>query len=188
MNAAGKADAGGPDAGVDLLAPVTGAVGPSPSGPGHYAVGGPAVAASYVAGTAALLRAYRPELSQEEVRRRLIATAEPASPAAAGTAKPDLAPADGGSGLAPAEGGPVLAPAEGGSGLAPAEGLPLATGAPGIADAYAALTAVSMPPPRPATAGRRRSCCPPRSLATRPAGSPASWPRLPRSLPRQPSR
>jgi membrane-anchored mycosin MYCP len=48
-----------------------------PSGPGHYTVGGPAVAAAYVAGAAALVRAYHPKLTQAEVRRRLELTAEP---------------------------------------------------------------------------------------------------------------
>jgi hypothetical protein len=65
------------EAGVDLLAPAAGAVSIGPSGPGHYTVGGPAVAAAYVAGAAALVRAYHPKLTQAEVRRRLELTAEP---------------------------------------------------------------------------------------------------------------
>jgi type VII secretion-associated serine protease mycosin len=65
-----------PEAGVDLLAPGAGAVSVGPSGPGHYSVSGPAVAAAYVAGAAVLVRAYHPELKQAEVRRRLELTAE----------------------------------------------------------------------------------------------------------------
>ncbi|MEO3816718.1 S8 family serine peptidase [Plantactinospora sp. B24E8] len=64
------------EAGVDLLAPAEGAVSVAPRGTGHFAVGGPAVAAAYVAGAAALVRAYHPRLSEAEVRRRLELTAE----------------------------------------------------------------------------------------------------------------
>ena len=66
----------GPAAGLDLLAPGAGAVSIGPTGRGHYTVSGPAVAAAHVAGAAALLRAYRPELDQAQVRRRLELTAE----------------------------------------------------------------------------------------------------------------
>ncbi|MGW0436571.1 S8 family serine peptidase [Micromonospora sp. NPDC003197] len=65
-----------PEAGVDLLAPAAGAVSVAPQGNGHYAVSGPAVSAAYAAGSAALVRAYYPTLSQAEVRRRLELTAE----------------------------------------------------------------------------------------------------------------
>ncbi|GAA2188223.1 S8 family serine peptidase [Micromonospora lupini] len=68
--------------GLDLLAPATGAYSIGPVGRGHYAVGGAAVAAAEVAGAAALLRAYRPELDQQQVRRLLIQAAEPAGAAA----------------------------------------------------------------------------------------------------------
>ncbi|WP_432049790.1 S8 family serine peptidase [Verrucosispora sp. NA02020] len=68
-----------PSASVDLVAPATGAVSVAPAGPGHYRVGGPAVAAAYVAGAAALVRSYRPELTQAQVRDRLRLTAEPPS-------------------------------------------------------------------------------------------------------------
>ncbi|MCM4084249.1 S8 family serine peptidase [Paractinoplanes hotanensis] len=64
------------EAGVDLLAPAAGAVSIGPSGTGHYTVGGPAVAAAHVAGAAVLVRAYHPQLTQAEVRRRLELTAE----------------------------------------------------------------------------------------------------------------
>jgi hypothetical protein len=62
-------------AGVDLVAPSSGAVTAGPAG-GHYSVGGPAVAAAFVAATAALVRAYVPTLSQAQVCRRLRLTAE----------------------------------------------------------------------------------------------------------------
>ncbi|MGW0504405.1 S8 family serine peptidase [Micromonospora sp. NPDC003241] len=68
-----------PSAGVDLVAPATGAVSVAPTGTGHYRVGGPAVAAAYVAGTAALVRSYHPGLTQAQVRDRLRLTAEPPS-------------------------------------------------------------------------------------------------------------
>ncbi|BCJ49764.1 peptidase S8 [Actinoplanes sp. NBRC 14428] len=64
-------------AGLDLLAPGERAYTVGPRGGGNYTVGGPAVAAAYVAGAAALVRAYHPGLGQAEVRRRLIATSEP---------------------------------------------------------------------------------------------------------------
>jgi membrane-anchored mycosin MYCP len=64
-------------AGLDLLAPGVDAYSVGPEGTGDYAVGGTAVSAAYVAGAAALLRSYRPELHQAAVRQRLQATAEP---------------------------------------------------------------------------------------------------------------
>ncbi|MEU4339271.1 S8 family serine peptidase [Micromonospora lupini] len=63
-------------ANVDLLGPSVGAVSVASSGQGHWSVGGPAVAAAYVAGAAVLLRAYHPELGQGAVRRRLELAAE----------------------------------------------------------------------------------------------------------------
>lgn len=66
-----------PAAGLDLLAPSVEAYSLAPVGAGHYRVGGPAVAAAQVAGVAALIRAYRPGLHQDEVRRLLVKTAEP---------------------------------------------------------------------------------------------------------------
>ncbi|PZG14873.1 type VII secretion-associated serine protease mycosin [Micromonospora craterilacus] len=76
------------DGGPDVLAPGVGAVVPGPEGPGVYAVGGPAVAAAYAAGTAALVRAYHPDLTAEQVRDRLLATAERPPGAAVGTVDP----------------------------------------------------------------------------------------------------
>ena len=63
------------ESGLDLLAPGDRAYSVGPSGTGNYLVGGPAVAAAHVAAAAALVRAYRPELGQAEVRRRLAGTA-----------------------------------------------------------------------------------------------------------------
>lgn len=65
------------EARVDLVAPAVDAVAPGPAG-GHYKVGGTVVAAAYVAGAAALLRSYQPELSAAQVAQRLKETAEPA--------------------------------------------------------------------------------------------------------------
>ncbi|GLY93155.1 S8 family serine peptidase [Actinoplanes sp. NBRC 103695] len=64
-----------PESGLDLLAPGDQAYSVGPSGKGNYLVGGPAVAAAHVAAAAALVRAYKPELGQAEVRRRLAGTA-----------------------------------------------------------------------------------------------------------------
>lgn len=64
-----------PASGLDLLAPGDRAYSVGPSGKGNYLVGGPAVAAAHVAAAAALVRAYRPDLGQAEVRRRLAGTA-----------------------------------------------------------------------------------------------------------------
>jgi membrane-anchored mycosin MYCP len=76
------AGAPGRDAGVDLAGPSVGAVSLAPVGPGHYRVAGAPVAAAYVAGAAALVRSYHPELSAEQVRQRLERSAErPANPA-----------------------------------------------------------------------------------------------------------
>ncbi|MEU7958530.1 S8 family serine peptidase [Micromonospora humida] len=80
VNAVGVDGAAGPvaaDAGTDLAAPGAG-LGIAPRGSGHYRVGGAPVAAAYVAGVAALVRAYHPGLSQAEVRARLERTAIPA--------------------------------------------------------------------------------------------------------------
>lgn len=62
---------------VDLAAPGVGIVGAGPSGDGHYAADGTAMAAAFVAGTAALVRAYRPDLDADGVVARLRFTAVP---------------------------------------------------------------------------------------------------------------
>ncbi|MEU8588757.1 S8 family serine peptidase [Streptomyces sp. NPDC048664] len=63
---------------ADLAAPGDGVVGPGPKGAGHYIGSGASLAAGYVAGTAALVRATHPSLTAAEVGRRLTATAYPA--------------------------------------------------------------------------------------------------------------
>lgn len=62
---------------VDLVAPGADLVVTYPRG-GWGPAGGSGFAAGYVAGTAALVRAYHPDLSAAEVTRRLLATATPA--------------------------------------------------------------------------------------------------------------
>jgi len=69
---------------VDLAGPGTDVQSIGPSGPGHYLAQGPSVAASFVAGTAALVRGYRPTLTADQVRRRLATTAD-----RAGAGRPD---------------------------------------------------------------------------------------------------
>ncbi|GAA4217900.1 type VII secretion-associated serine protease mycosin [Actinocatenispora rupis] len=63
---------------VDLAAPSLRIVGPAGNGDGYvlWGGGGTSFAAPFVAGTAALVRSYRPDLSADEVARRLEATAD----------------------------------------------------------------------------------------------------------------
>ncbi|MGW2278231.1 S8 family serine peptidase [Streptomyces sp. NPDC001770] len=63
---------------ADLAAPGVGVVSVGPSGSGAFTGSGCSFAAGVVAGTAALVRSYRPELSEEQVARRLLGTAYPA--------------------------------------------------------------------------------------------------------------
>jgi hypothetical protein len=63
---------------ADLSAPGQGVTGIGPSGAGHYLGNGSSVATAFVAGAAALVRSYHPELSAEQVAGRLRATAYPA--------------------------------------------------------------------------------------------------------------
>ncbi|WP_167449922.1 S8 family serine peptidase [Streptomyces hyaluromycini] len=62
---------------ADLAAPGQGITGIGPSGKGSYLANGPSVAAAFVAGAAALVRAYHPDLTAAEVRTRLVAGAYP---------------------------------------------------------------------------------------------------------------
>ncbi|MFH8533995.1 S8 family serine peptidase [Streptomyces tendae] len=62
----------------DLSAPGSSMVSVGPKGTGHYIGSGASLAAAGVAGTAALVRAYHPELSASEVTRRILDTAYPA--------------------------------------------------------------------------------------------------------------
>ncbi|MGW1466689.1 S8 family serine peptidase [Streptomyces sp. NPDC002308] len=63
---------------ADIAAPGAGVVSVGPSGSGAFTGSGCSFAAGVVAGTAALVRSYRPELSEEQVARRLLGTAYPA--------------------------------------------------------------------------------------------------------------
>ncbi|WP_239648876.1 S8 family serine peptidase [Nocardiopsis chromatogenes] len=56
---------------ADLAAPGQAAMGVGPGGDGHFTSGGDAVAAAFVAGTAALLRSHEPELSAAAAAERL---------------------------------------------------------------------------------------------------------------------
>ncbi|MEU1040542.1 S8 family serine peptidase [Streptomyces sp. NPDC005551] len=64
--------------GIDLAAPGAGVVSGGPRGDGHYLGAGSSVAAAYVAGAAAAVRAVRPDDPPAAVARRLTATAYPA--------------------------------------------------------------------------------------------------------------
>ncbi|MFI2379718.1 S8 family serine peptidase [Streptomyces sp. NPDC018964] len=61
----------------DLSAPGGEMVSVGPAGSGHYIGSGASLAAAGVAGTAALVRAYHPDLTAAEVARRLLDTAYP---------------------------------------------------------------------------------------------------------------
>ncbi|MFF9059610.1 S8 family serine peptidase [Streptomyces sp. NPDC014882] len=61
----------------DLSAPGSAMVSVGPEGTGHYIGSGASLAAAGVAGTAALVRAYHPDLTAAEVARRLLDTAYP---------------------------------------------------------------------------------------------------------------
>lgn len=63
---------------ADLAAPGDGVVGPGPKGTGHFIGSGASLAAAYVAGTAAIVRAAHPDLTAAQVARQLTATAYPA--------------------------------------------------------------------------------------------------------------
>ncbi|MGY0007336.1 type VII secretion-associated serine protease mycosin [Micromonospora sp. I033] len=62
---------------VDLVAPGTDVLMAAPR-QGHHRAEGTSYAAPFVAGTAALLRQYRPELGAAEVARRIVTSADPA--------------------------------------------------------------------------------------------------------------
>ncbi|MGC9379079.1 S8 family serine peptidase [Streptomyces sp. MH13] len=61
----------------DLSAPGSAMVSVGPEGSGHYIGSGASLAAAGVAGTAALVRAYHPDLTAAQVSRRLLDTAYP---------------------------------------------------------------------------------------------------------------
>jgi membrane-anchored mycosin MYCP len=68
--------AGGRDARVDLAAPGAGLTSIGPRGPGQISGDGAALATAFVAGTAALVRTYYPQLTAAQVAHRLEATAD----------------------------------------------------------------------------------------------------------------
>jgi membrane-anchored mycosin MYCP len=96
---------------VDLVAPgadVTAAA----RGGGYARYAGTSFAAAFVAGTAALVRQYRPELTADQVAQRLLATADALDPAAtsgfgAGLVNPYRAVTESLDAKAPATAGPV---------------------------------------------------------------------------------
>ncbi|WFE25475.1 type VII secretion-associated serine protease mycosin [Solwaraspora sp. WMMD791] len=61
---------------LGLTAPGVEVVSIGPGGPGHWRGSGTSYAVPFVAGVAALVRAYRPDLSAAQVRHRLLATAD----------------------------------------------------------------------------------------------------------------
>ncbi|MEV0263962.1 S8 family serine peptidase [Streptomyces sp. NPDC050617] len=70
----------------ELSAPGVSAVGPGPGGPGQFTGSGDGVASAFVAGTAALVASYHPNLTGKEIAHRLDATAN-----GTGAAAPDPA-------------------------------------------------------------------------------------------------
>jgi membrane-anchored mycosin MYCP len=69
---------------VDLVGPGANVVGIGISGNGHYIDDGAGPAVGFVAGTAALVRAYRPRLTPQQLAHRLVTTADPSGRPAAG--------------------------------------------------------------------------------------------------------
>jgi len=65
-----------PEAVVTLAAPGVDVISVAPHGNGHFTASGSWTAVGFVAGAAALVRAYLPELSAEQVLQRLITTAD----------------------------------------------------------------------------------------------------------------
>ncbi|MGW3150328.1 S8 family serine peptidase [Streptomyces sp. NPDC001177] len=63
----------------DLAAPGDAVVSVGPQGAGHYIGSGASLAAAHVAGAAALVRAYHPQMTAAQVARQLTASAYPAS-------------------------------------------------------------------------------------------------------------
>ncbi|MFC7432196.1 MULTISPECIES: S8 family serine peptidase [unclassified Agrococcus] len=63
----------------DLAAPSGGLVGAVPDGAGHVTADEADLAVAYAAGAAALVRAEQPELTADEVRQRLLSTADPST-------------------------------------------------------------------------------------------------------------
>ncbi|MFI9641306.1 type VII secretion-associated serine protease mycosin [Micromonospora sp. NPDC051925] len=101
---------------VDLVAPGSDVLMAAP-GQGHQRAEGTSYAAPFVAGTAALLRQYRPELSAAEVTSRIVHTADPAPGGqqggyGAGVLNPYRAVVETGTGPLPAARSTMALPAE----------------------------------------------------------------------------
>jgi membrane-anchored mycosin MYCP len=62
---------------IDIAAPGDDIAGPAPNGKGFNQADGTSFATAYVSGTAALVRAYRKDLTADEVRARIVATVDP---------------------------------------------------------------------------------------------------------------
>ncbi|MFD9698009.1 type VII secretion-associated serine protease mycosin [Lentzea sp. NPDC059081] len=147
---------------LSLVAPGVDVVSTGPGGPGHWQGSGTSYAAPFVAGAAALVRAYRPELSAAQVKHRLEVTADHPSivlpdtglgwgtvnlMAAVTTVLPEEVPASRGAVVTPA---PVAAPTEG---TRDDVGAQLALG---VAAVGAVLVLVVLLGARLVSAGRRR--------------------------------
>jgi membrane-anchored mycosin MYCP len=77
-SSSGAADVGGSGGvAVSLAAPGSEVTSIGPLGPGEVTASGPALATGFVAGTAALVRSYYPQLSAAQVVQRMEATANP---------------------------------------------------------------------------------------------------------------
>lgn len=92
---------------VDLLAPGSQVVAAAPGG-GYAGYDGTSFAAPYVAGAAALIRQYRPELSARDVVTRLLDTADPAPDDAAGQGRGVANPVRAVTGVLGGEAAPAL--------------------------------------------------------------------------------
>jgi membrane-anchored mycosin MYCP len=62
---------------IDIAAPGDDIAGPAPNGGGFNQADGTSFATAYVSGTAALVRAYRKDLSAEQIRARIVGTVDP---------------------------------------------------------------------------------------------------------------
>lgn len=152
---------------VDIVAPGDGVIGAVPGG-GHATHQGSSFAAPFVAATAALIRAYRPQLGQADVVRRLLATTDPAGGAGdpAGYGRGVLNPARAVTELVgptrppPTRAGATHAAAPGGGERAKAPGLTLLAAAAGIGLATALVAGLAVIVPM----GRRRRWRPARGI------------------------
>ncbi|WP_320775872.1 S8 family serine peptidase [Streptomyces sp. CRN 30] len=140
----------------DLSAPGTGLTGIGPGG-GGLTGGGAELATAFVAGTAALVDAYRPGLSAAELRGRLTATAYPSAADRALTGAGTVDPAEAVSAPGTGAGTAADADAAGGAGSGAgsggrpgAEGAAGAAGVSGAADAAGVAGAAEARGPRTA--------------------------------------